>query len=110
MVHELDHLYVQEKDRVRAVGSQSVSVVDAVTLDCDIVHEVSPLLLEQIFATLETVEQQVPSSGCKMGGVVISGSMELQRDVSVNSDGEIIVENTYGLKKFVKSVENQKKS
>ena len=44
------------------VGLEALGVVFAIALDADEVHEVAPLLLEEVLATFQPVEEEVARS------------------------------------------------
>ena len=72
-------------------------VVDAVALDGDVVHQVPPLMLEQVFAAFQAVEQEVACAWGEMFRVVVPGAVELKRNVSVDADGEVVVHDVHRL-------------
>ena len=71
--------------------------LDAVALDGDVVHQVPPLVLEQVFAAFQAVEQEVACAWGEMFRVVVPGAVELKRDVSVDADGEVVVHDVHRL-------------
>lgn len=83
---------VEEQHAVRPVGLQLVGVIHPVALDPDVIHQISPLLLEQIFPAFQTVEQEISGPGGEMLRIVVPGPVELQRDVGIDAHGEVIVE------------------
>lgn len=74
-----------------------MGVVLSVTLYANKVHEVSPLLLEQVFAALEAVKKEVARPGREVVRVIVPRSMKLQGDVSINANGEVVIEHIEGL-------------
>ncbi len=60
-----------------AVGLEPLCVVFAVTFYTDIVHKGAPLLLEKIFAPLNTVEKEVACPGGEMVWIIVASSMKL---------------------------------
>lgn len=69
-----------------------MGVVLSITFYANKVHEVAPLLLEQVLATLEAVEQEVARPRREVIRVVVSRAVELQCYVSVDSNREVVVE------------------
>ena len=70
---------------MRAVSLQTLREILAVTLDAHVVHQVAPLLLKQVLAPLQPVEEKVAGAAGKMVGVVVACSMELEGDVGVDT-------------------------
>ena len=82
---------------MRAVSLQTLREILAVALDAHVVHQVAPLLLEQVFATLQAVEEKVAGAAGEVVGVVVAGAVELEGDVGVDPHREVVVEYIEGL-------------
>ena len=59
------------------IGLEPLRVVLAVALDADVVHEVAPLLLEEILAPFQAIEQEISRPRREVIGVVVSGAVKL---------------------------------
>ncbi len=72
-------------------------VIDSVALDGDVIHEVSPLMLEEVLPTLESVKQEVACARSEMFRIVVPRAMKLKRNVCVDADGEVVVHHVHRL-------------
>ena len=91
------NLDVEKENGMGAVGLEPLSVVFSVTFYTDIVHKGSPLLLEQIFAPLNTIEEEVACPRGEMVWIIVASSMKIQGDMGVNPHREVVVEDTQRL-------------
>lgn len=55
-------------------------------------------MLEQVFATLEAVEEEVACPRSEMFRVVVARAMKLKRYVRVDPDREVVVHHVHRLK------------
>ena len=75
-----------------SVSLEPLGIILAVTLNAYIVHEVAPLLFEEVFASLNTIKEEVACARGKMVGVVVPCSVKLQSNMSIYSHRKVIVE------------------
>ena len=74
-----------------AIGLQSLRVVFAVAFYANNVHQVSPLLLKEVFSAFQGVEYLIARPGLEMVGIAVASPMKVECDLGVYAQGEIIV-------------------